>query len=72
MMVGNISSCMDVSTIIAAGRADRCLLARAHLFHRYWTRHAADMQGYPLPWPDPYRSVERSTPRFEFHFGGEN
>ena len=72
MAVGNISSYMDVNTIIAAGRADLCLLARAHLFDPYWTRHAAYMQGYPLPWPDPYRSVERYTPRFEFHFGGEN
>lgn len=70
MAVGNISSYMDANTIIAAGRADLCLLARAHLFDPYWTRHAAYMQGYPLPWPDPYKSVERYTPRFEFHFGG--
>ena len=71
MAVGNISSYMDVNTIIAAGRADLCLLARAHLFDPYWTRHAAWMQGWPLPWPDPYRSVERYTPRFEFRFTGE-
>jgi anthraniloyl-CoA monooxygenase len=71
MAVGNISSFMDVNTIIAAGRADLCLLARAHLFDPYWTRHAAYMLGYPLPWPDPYKSVERYTPRFEFHFGGD-
>lgn len=70
MAVGNISSYMDVNTIIAAGRADLCLLARAHLFDPYWTRHAAYMQRYPLPWPDPYKSVDRYTPRFEFHFGG--
>ena len=71
MAVGNISSFMDVNTIIAAGRADLCLLARAHLFDPYWTRHAAYMLGYAVPWPDPYKSVERYTPRFEFHFGGE-
>jgi len=71
MAVGNVSSWMDANTIIAAGRADLCLLARAHLFDPYWTRHAAAMQGYPLPWPLQYRSVERYTPRFEFHFGGE-
>lgn len=71
MAVGNISSWMDVNTIIAAGRADLCLLARAHLFDPYWTRHAAAMQGWPLPWPPQYRSVQRYTPRFEFHFGGE-
>jgi anthraniloyl-CoA monooxygenase len=71
MAVGNISSYMDANTIIAAGRADLCLLARAHLFDPYWTRHAASMLGYPLPWPDQYKSVERYTPRFEFHFGGD-
>jgi anthraniloyl-CoA monooxygenase len=71
MAVGNISSYMDVNTIVAAGRADLCLLARAHLFDPYWTRHAAWMQNWPLPWPGPYRSVERYTPRFEFRFTGE-
>jgi len=71
MAVGNISSYMDVNTIIAAGRADLCLLARAHLFDPYWTRHAAYMLGYPLPWPDPYKSVERYNPRFEFKFTGD-
>ena len=71
MAVGNISSYMDVNTIIASGRADLCLLARAHLFDPYWTRHAAWMLGWPLPWPDPYRSVERYAPRFEFRFTGE-
>ncbi len=66
MAVGNISSYMDVNTIIAAGRADLCLLARAHLFDPYWTRHAAWMLGYPLPWPDSYKSLDRYTPKFEF------
>jgi anthraniloyl-CoA monooxygenase len=69
MAVGNISSYMDANTIIAAGRADLCLLARAHLFDPYWTRHAAHMLQHSVPWPDPYKSVERYTPRFEFHFG---
>ena len=71
MAVGNISSYMDVNTIIAAGRADLCLLARAHIFDPYWTRHAAWMLGWPLPWPAPYRSVERYSPRFEFKFTGD-
>ena len=71
MAVGNISSYMDVNTIVAAGRADLCLLARAHLFDPYWTRHAAYMLDYRLPWPDPYKSVERYTPRFEFKFTGD-
>jgi anthraniloyl-CoA monooxygenase len=71
MAVGNISSYMDVNTIVAAGRADLCLLARAHIFDPYWTRHAAWVLGYPLPWPGPYKSVERYTPRFEFKFTGD-
>jgi anthraniloyl-CoA monooxygenase len=71
MAVGNISSYMDVNTIIAAGRADLCVLARAHLFDPYWTRHAAWMLGYPLPWPDPYKSIDRYNPRFEFRFSGD-
>ena len=58
MAIGNISSYMDVNTIVAAGRAD-------------WTRHAAWMLGWPLPWPDPYKSLERYNPRFEFRFTGE-
>src|SRR5437879_8984038 len=49
MAVGNISSYQDVNTILAAGRADLCVLARAHLWDPYWTRHAAYEQGYPLP-----------------------
>ncbi len=71
MAVGNISSWMDVNTIVAAGRADLCLIARAHLFDPYWTRHAAYMQGHPLTWPNQYEAVAEYTPRFEFHFGGE-
>jgi anthraniloyl-CoA monooxygenase len=64
MAVGNISSYADVNTILAAGRADLCLLARAHLWDPYWTRHAAYELGYPLAWPDPYESLNRFKPRF--------
>ena len=63
MAVGNISSYQDVNTILAAGRADLCVLARAHLWDPYWTRHAAYEQGYPLPWPDPYATLNRYKPR---------
>lgn len=69
MAVGNISSYMDVNTILAAGRADICLLARAHLFDPYWTRHAAYTLGYPLEWPNQYKSVADYTARFAFDFG---
>jgi anthraniloyl-CoA monooxygenase len=63
MTVGAISTWADANTILAAGRADLCVLARAHLFDPYWTRHAAQEQGYDLPWPPQYESVRRFTPR---------
>lgn len=63
MAVGNISSYQDVNTILAAGRADLCVLARAHLWDPYWTRHAAYEQGYVLPWPDPYATMNKYKPR---------
>lgn len=64
MTVGNISSWSDANSIIAAGRADLCVLARAHLYDPYWTRHAANEQGWALEWPNQYKSVERYVPRF--------
>ncbi len=64
MTVGNISSYSDVNSILVAGRADLCVLARAHLYDPYWTRHAATEQDYDLPWPDQYCSVARYKPRF--------
>jgi anthraniloyl-CoA monooxygenase len=63
MTVGNIASWADVNSIIAAGRADLCVLARAHLYDPYWTRHAAYEQGWELPWPDQYVAVKGFTPR---------
>jgi anthraniloyl-CoA monooxygenase len=65
MAVGNISSYMDVNTILVAGRADLCVLARAHLWDPYWTRHAAHEMGYELAWPPPYESLDRYKPRFK-------
>jgi anthraniloyl-CoA monooxygenase len=64
MAVGAISSFADANTILAAGRADLVALARAHLYDPYWTRHAAQDFGVRLPWPDPYSSINRYTPRF--------
>ena len=64
MAVGNISSYADVNTILAAGRADLCLLARAHMWDPYWTRHAAYELGWPLAWPPQYHSLQRFRPRF--------
>jgi len=65
MTVGNISSYEDVNSILAAGRADLCVLARAHLYDPYWTRHAAYELGYPLAWPDQYGTINNYTPRFK-------
>ena len=64
MAVGNISSYEDVNTILAAGRADLAVMARAHLWDPYLTRHAAYELGYELPWPDPYESLDQYKPRF--------
>ena len=65
MTVGNISSAADVNTILAAGRADLVVLARAHLWDPYWTRHAAADLGYTLPWPPMYESLNRYKPRMK-------
>jgi anthraniloyl-CoA monooxygenase len=60
--VGVISSYDDVNSLILAGRADLCALARAHLYDPQWTLHAAADQGYFGPaaeWPDPYKAGSR-------------
>jgi anthraniloyl-CoA monooxygenase len=59
MAVGAISSHEDVNTIILAGRADLCALARPHLYDPYWTLHAAADQGHELPWIVNYLSGSR-------------
>ena len=64
MAVGNISSYTDVNTILAAGRADLCVLARAHLWDPYWTHHAAQELGYDLPWLPQYEALNTYNPRF--------
>jgi anthraniloyl-CoA monooxygenase len=55
MAVGNIYETDHVNSIIAAGRADLCCLARPHLADPYWTLHAAAQLGYrELEWPVQY------------------
>jgi anthraniloyl-CoA monooxygenase len=61
--VGNFSSWADVNSVVAAGRADLCALARGHLYDPYWTRHAAWEQGHALSWPPQYQSTRSFTPR---------
>jgi anthraniloyl-CoA monooxygenase len=57
--VGAISSYDDVNTIVLAGRADLCALARPHLYDPHWTLHAAADQGWPVEWVPQYRSGTR-------------
>ena len=63
MTVGAVTTYADVNSIIAAGRADLCVLARAHLYDPYWTLHAAWEQGVELPLPNQYISLRNFTPR---------
>ena len=63
--VGAISSYDDVNTILLAGRADFCALARPHLYNPNWTLHAAAEQEYDGPaaeWPDPWKAGRRRPP----------
>ncbi|MGV9314360.1 bifunctional salicylyl-CoA 5-hydroxylase/oxidoreductase [Streptomyces sp. NPDC003691] len=63
--VGAISSWDDVNSLLVAGRADLCALARPHLYDPHWTLHAAAEQGYAgpgAPWPPPYRAGSRPPP----------
>jgi anthraniloyl-CoA monooxygenase len=63
--VGAISSWDDVNSILLAGRADLCALARPHLYDPHWTLHAAADQNYTgdgAPWPLPYRAGSRKPP----------
>jgi anthraniloyl-CoA monooxygenase len=55
MAVGNITEPDHVNSILMAGRADLCCLARPHLANPYWTLHAAARHGYAgETWPKPY------------------
>ena len=57
MAVGAISESDQVNSIIAAGRADLCAVARPHLADPAWTLHeAAKMQSHHVTWPKPYES----------------
>ena len=55
--VGAISEVDHVNSIIAAGRADLCAIARPHLADPAWTLHeAAKLQSRHINWPLPYLS----------------
>ena len=80
MAVGNIYEPDHVNSILLAGRADLCCLARPHLADPYWTLHAAAKFG-PLPnraapsWPKPYYAgrdqLARLSARTDKPSGGE-
>ena len=74
MAVGNIYEPDHVNSILMAGRADLCCLARPHLADPYWTLRAAAQLGYTgETWPKPYlagrdqlhRLAERADPATE-------
>ena len=53
--VGNIFEADHVNSIIAAGRADLCAIARPHLADPFWTLHAAAQLGFnEIEWPKQY------------------
>ncbi|HEX5131850.1 MAG TPA: bifunctional salicylyl-CoA 5-hydroxylase/oxidoreductase [Candidatus Krumholzibacteria bacterium] len=60
LAVGNIYEPDHVNSIVAAGRADLCLLARPHLWDAAWTLRAAAQLGYAdVRWPNPYLTGRR-------------
>ena len=69
MTVGNIYEIDHVNSIIGAGRADLCCLARPHLSDPNWTMRAAAEQGIELLLPPQYmpgyvqlrRNLERAA-----------
>jgi anthraniloyl-CoA monooxygenase len=59
MAVGAISEADHVNSIIAAGRADLCAVARPHLANPAWTLTEAARIGYTgVAWPKPYRAAK--------------
>lgn len=64
--VGAISEADHVNSIIAAGRADLCAVARPHLANPAWTLTEAARIGYTaIDWPNPYL---RGKPQLEAGF----
>ena len=67
--VGAISEADHVNSIIAAGRADLCAVARPHLANPAWTLQEAARIGYMAQaWPAPYQSAK---PQLEAGFARE-
>ncbi|MCE3269950.1 MAG: oxidoreductase-like protein [Ramlibacter sp.] len=64
MAVGAISEADHVNSIIAAGRADLCAIARPHLANPAWSLLEAAKIGYrDVPWPKQYLSGKTQLER---------
>ncbi len=62
--VGAISEADHVNSIIAAGRADLCAVARPHLANPAWTLMEAAKIGYlDQPWPRQYNAAKSQLER---------
>ena len=62
--VGAISEADHINSIIAAGRADLCAVARPHLANPAWTLMEAARIGYQAePWPKQYLSGKAQLER---------
>ena len=67
--VGAISEADHVNSIIAAGRADLCAVARPHLANPAWTLSEAAKIGFTaVDWPRQYRTAK---PQMEANFQRE-
>jgi anthraniloyl-CoA monooxygenase len=59
LTVGNITSADQINTILLAGRADLCALARPHLKDPYFTLRAAeDLEQWDAHYPNQYLSAK--------------
>ena len=59
MALGNIQNWDQINTILVAGHADLCVLARPHLADPYFTLHAAADQRYSgIHWPNQYLAAK--------------
>jgi anthraniloyl-CoA monooxygenase len=70
MAVGGIYEADHVNSIIAAGRADLCAIARPHLADAAWTQHQAAQLGHrDVWWPKQYETgkaqLERNLSRVQ-------
>jgi anthraniloyl-CoA monooxygenase len=59
LTVGNITTADQINTILLAGRADLCALARPHLKDPYFTLRAAEeLEQWDVDYPDQYLSAK--------------